>query len=136
MISPASWKARRKLSVASLGTTLSATCNVERSFWVLASFRLSHRALRPCSFAKASPQTQKSSLQNAWGHQKILAPNLQTATSYTVIHDRFVVNMLVGGGDEPPEQRMRLVWLAQEFRVKLARDEKRMVFQLYDFHEL
>ncbi|MDB6065922.1 MAG: hypothetical protein JWR26_2130, partial [Pedosphaera sp.] len=28
----------------------------KRSFWVLASFRLSHRPLRACSFAKASPK--------------------------------------------------------------------------------
>src|SRR5215472_13952440 len=28
----------------------------QRFFWVLASFSLSHRALRPCSFAQASPQ--------------------------------------------------------------------------------
>ena len=29
----------------------------ERSFWVLASFRLSHRSLRTCSFAKSSLRT-------------------------------------------------------------------------------
>ena len=37
----------------------------QRSFWVLASFRLSNRPLRACSFAKASPKVQKSSLRMA-----------------------------------------------------------------------
>jgi len=35
----------------------------ERSFLVLASFRLSHRPLRACSFAKSSPKLKKSSLR-------------------------------------------------------------------------
>ena len=42
----------------------------------------------------------------------------------------------VRGGDETLEQRMRLVRLAQEFRMELAGDEKRMVLQLDDFHQL
>jgi hypothetical protein len=43
--------------------------------------------------------------------------------------------MLVRRRDEAFEQRMRLVRLAQEFRVKLAREKKRMAFQLDDFDE-
>src|ERR1039458_455529 len=39
------------------------------------------------------------------------------------------MNILVSGGDETLEQRMRLVRFAQEFRVKLARQKKRMVFE-------
>ena len=47
-----------------------------------------------------------------------------------------MVNGLVRGGDEAFEQRMRLVRLAHEFRVELARHKKGMVFQLDDFHQL
>ena len=35
--------------------------------------------------------------------------------------------MRLGGGDEPAEQRVRLVRLAVEFRVELAGDEKRVL---------
>src|SRR5256885_971860 len=49
---------------------------------------------------------------------------------------RLLVNLLVRRGDEGFEQRMRLVRLAQELRVKLAREEKRVVRQLDDFDEL
>ena len=42
---------------------------------------------------------------------------------------------LVRGGDETFEQRMRLVRLALEFRMKLARDKKWMVFQFDDLDE-
>ena len=38
-----------------------------------------------------------------------------------------MVDVLVGGGDEALEQRMRLVRLAQKFRMELAGHEKRMV---------
>jgi len=37
----------------------------ERSFWVLASFQLSHRVFQTCSFAEASPKHQKSPLRTA-----------------------------------------------------------------------
>ena len=37
--------------------------------------------------------------------------------------------------DETLEQRMRLVRLALEFRMELARDKKRMVFQFDDLDE-
>src|ERR1039458_9158558 len=47
-----------------------------------------------------------------------------------------VVNVRVRGGYETLEQRMRLVRLAQKLRVKLARNEKRMVLEFDDFHEL
>jgi hypothetical protein len=43
--------------------------------------------------------------------------------------------MRVGGGDEPFEERMRLVRFTVEFRVKLAGDEERMVGQFDDFHQ-
>ena len=46
-----------------------------------------------------------------------------------------MVNLRVGRGDEALEKRMRLVRLAVEFRVELARDEKRMVRQFDDFDE-
>src|SRR6476659_636360 len=39
-------------------------------------------------------------------------------------------------GDEPPEQRMRLVRFAVEFRMELAGNEKRMFCQLYNLHQL
>ena len=45
------------------------------------------------------------------------------------------MNLLVRRRDETFEQRMRLVRLAQEFRMELARDEKRMVLQLDHFHQ-
>jgi hypothetical protein len=35
---------------------------LQRSFWFLASFQLSHRVFQTCSFAEASPKNQKSSL--------------------------------------------------------------------------
>src|SRR5580700_11366534 len=38
----------------------------ERSFWVFASFRLSHRPLRACSFAKASPKPKNP--RSEWPH--------------------------------------------------------------------
>ena len=40
------------------------------------------------------------------------------------------------GGDEALEQRVRLVRLAQKFRMKLARDEKRMVLEFNDLDQL
>jgi hypothetical protein len=46
------------------------------------------------------------------------------------------MDVLVRGGDEALEQRMRLVRLAQKFRMKLAGHEKWMVFQLDDLDEL
>ena len=39
------------------------------------------------------------------------------------------------GGDETFEQRVRLVWLAQKFRVELARDVERMIFEFDDLNE-
>ena len=42
---------------------------------------------------------------------------------------------LVRGGDEALEQRMRLVRFAQEFRVKLAGQKKRMVGQFNQLDE-
>ncbi len=40
------------------------------------------------------------------------------------------MNKLMRRRDKAFEQRMRLVRLAQKFRMELARDEERMVFQL------
>jgi hypothetical protein len=48
---------------------------------------------------------------------------------------RLVMDVLVRGGDESLEQRMWLVRFALEFRMKLARHKKRMVFQFDDFNE-
>ena len=45
------------------------------------------------------------------------------------------MDVLVRGGDEAFEQRMRLVRLALKFRMELARHEKRMVFQFDDLDE-
>ena len=45
------------------------------------------------------------------------------------------MDMRVRGGDEPAEQRMRLVRLAVEFGMKLARDKKRMVGQFDDLDQ-
>ena len=49
---------------------------------------------------------------------------------------RLLVDLLVRGGDEALEQWMRLVRLALKFRMKLARHEKRMVFQFNHLDEL
>ena len=49
---------------------------------------------------------------------------------------RLLVDVLVRGGDKTFEQRMRLVRLAQKLRVKLARNEKRMVLEFNDFDQL
>ncbi len=49
---------------------------------------------------------------------------------------RLVMDVLMCGGDEAFEQRMRLMRLAQKFRVELARDKERMVFEFDHFHEL
>src|SRR5450432_4211834 len=46
------------------------------------------------------------------------------------------MDVLVRGGDEALEQRVRLVWLAQKFRMELARNEERMIRQFDDFHKL
>ena len=46
------------------------------------------------------------------------------------------MNVLVRRRDEALEQRMRLVRLAHEFRMELARNVKGMIFQFDDFHEL
>lgn len=48
----------------------------------------------------------------------------------------FVMNELVRGGDEPFEQRMRLVRLAQELRMELARQKERVILQFDDFNQL
>jgi len=52
------------------------------------------------------------------------------------ISQRFLVDVRMGGGDETLEERMRLVRLAQKFRVELAGNEERMVRQFDDFHQL
>ena len=49
---------------------------------------------------------------------------------------RLLVDVLMRGGDEAFEQRMRLVRLAQEFRMELAGQEERMARQFDDFHQL
>ena len=49
---------------------------------------------------------------------------------------RLVMDVLVRGGDEGLEQRMRLVRLALEFRMKLARHKKRVIFEFDDLDEL
>ena len=49
---------------------------------------------------------------------------------------RLLVAVLVCGGDEAFEQRMRLVRLALKFRMELARHKKRMVLQFDDLDEL
>ena len=46
------------------------------------------------------------------------------------------MNMLVRGGDEAFEKRMRLVRLAQKFGVELAGDEKWMILEFDHLHEL
>ena len=42
--------------------------------------------------------------------------------------NRLVMDVLMRGGDEAFEQRMRLVRLAQELWMELARDVERMIF--------
>ena len=49
--------------------------------------------------------------------------------------ERFVMDKLVRGGDETLEQRMRLVRLAQKFRMELARDKEGMILQLDDLDQ-
>src|ERR1017187_512131 len=49
---------------------------------------------------------------------------------------RLLVAVLVRGGDETLEERMRLGRVAQKLRGKLARNKKRMVLEFNDFHEL
>src|ERR1035441_4591403 len=49
--------------------------------------------------------------------------------SFHNLLERLVMNVLVRRRDETFEQRMRLVRLAQKFRMKLARQKKWMVFQ-------
>ena len=48
---------------------------------------------------------------------------------------RAMVDVVVGSRDESLEQRMRFVWLALKFRMKLACDKERVVFQFNDFHQ-
>src|SRR5712691_10433412 len=47
-----------------------------------------------------------------------------------------MVDVVVAGSDEAFEQRVRLVRLALEFRVELAGDKERMIFQLDYFDQL
>src|SRR5688572_11785109 len=49
---------------------------------------------------------------------------------------RLVVNRSVARRDESAEQRMGRIRFAEEFRMKLARDEKRMILQFDDLNEL
>ena len=49
------WEANQRLVFKS-GSRNSVAVRQERFFWILASFRLSYRPLRACSFAKASPK--------------------------------------------------------------------------------
>ena len=46
------------------------------------------------------------------------------------------MNPLMRGGNETFEQRVRHMRLAQKFRVELAGNEKRVVRDLNDFHQL
>jgi len=46
------------------------------------------------------------------------------------------VNVLMRSSDKAFEQRVRLVRLAQKFRMELARDEEWMLFELDDFDQL
>jgi hypothetical protein len=46
------------------------------------------------------------------------------------------MHAVVDGGDEAPEERMRLVRFAQELGMELGRQEVGMVGQLDDFHQL
>jgi hypothetical protein len=64
----------------------------KRSFWLLASFRLSHRPLRACSFAKASPKSQKSPLRAATLFLAMLSP---TKRAPRALRRR---GILLGGG--------------------------------------
>jgi hypothetical protein len=48
---------------------------LKRFFWVLASFRLSHRPPRAGSFVKASPKHQKSSLHEYGRHGYSISSN-------------------------------------------------------------
>jgi hypothetical protein len=66
----------------------------QRSFWVLAAFSLSHRALRPCSFAQALPKAKNprsSRLQYLWkGSRKAsrdrAAPEPEPSRNRAVAH--------------------------------------------------
>lgn len=48
---------------------------------------------------------------------------------------RPVMDVIVTGRDEAFEERMRLVGLALEFRMKLARHEERMILQFDHFNQ-
>src|SRR5271170_4283566 len=61
----------------------------ERSFWILASFWLSHRPQRACSLAKAPPKHQKSPLRMA----TVFLQTLQT---------KFLIQPLRGPCGRPP----------------------------------
>ena len=53
-----------------------------------------------------------------------------------IFSQRLVVDILMRRRDETLEQRMRLVRLALEFRMKLAGNVKRVLRQFDHFHEL
>ena len=47
-----------------------------------------------------------------------------------------MMNMMVRGRDESPEQGVRLMRLASKFRMKLAGHKERMIFQLDHLHQI
>lgn len=55
---------------------------------------------------------------------------------WAINSQRFLVHLLVRGGDEAFEERMRLVRLAQELGMKLARNKEGMTRQFDDLHQL
>src|SRR5438309_10209679 len=59
----------------------------------------------------------------------MLTSNFFSSNTTSPVSQRPVVNVRVGGADETPEQRMRLVRFAAKFGVKLAGDEERVIRQ-------
>ena len=70
------------------------------------------------------------------GRSKFRLVQVQSVDHLGMKSQRLVMDLLVRGGDEAFEERVRLVRFAQKFRVELAGNEKRVVLQLDDFHEL
>ena len=89
--------------------------------------------LAACFPARTSRRTVAGRKEIGWRRSKSAFIMLHSAFNLPL--QRLVVDVLVRGGDEALEQRMRLVRLAQKFRMELAGDEKRMVLQLDDFDQ-
>jgi hypothetical protein len=79
---------------------------------------------------------EAAGFENCALRSDILALTLKRTVGTPVPLQRFLMQLRVGGGNEAAKQRMRLMWFAVKFRMKLRRQIKRMIRHFDDFNEL